>query len=230
PINLTYNEREELILTERAGKQRVERSYDQNGHLVREATTVDGGKILIQTRHYLQNGFLQNITLHDVETAGGTRDLSFEFVPDPAFRVKEIHHPSPSAGTQVITKYDSYDDLGRHHKVTEGSDYSEDYDYDKNGNLTSVTRGETTDKYEYDGHDRLNFVRKEGESGTEVTERGYYGNGELKFVSVADPQNPTLARTEYEIDAVGRVTREERTSDSGPSPTTYNYSGLVVTI
>src|SRR5206468_425487 len=67
-IDMTYNEREELTVTDRGGTggQHEERAYDINGHLVRHSKTLAASQTLVETRHYLQNGFLDNITRHDV--------------------------------------------------------------------------------------------------------------------------------------------------------------------
>jgi RHS repeat-associated protein len=229
-INLTYDEREELISKSR-GDQQEDRSYDINGNLIRRSTALSPSQTLVETRSYLQNGFLESVTLHDVETGGGTSDLTFEFVRDEVFRVKEIRHPLPIGnGQRAITRFEDFDHLGRHHRLIEG-EYSEDYTYDLNGNILTVTRSGTTDRYEYDGFDRLRFVRKEGQSGTEVVERGYYGNDDLKFISVSDGQQQVVTRTDFGIDAVGRVTVERAASDdNGSVPRSYDFSGLDLTV
>ncbi len=228
---LTYNEREELILVTRGPLQRQENSYDLNGHLVRRNTRLDStGKAKIETMHYLQNGFRDKVSMLDVETDGGRRDLTYEFVPDVAFRVKEIHHPiSTASGTQVITKFEEFDHLGRHHKITEG-EYTEKYGYDLNGNLLSVDRGSTTDFYEYDGYDRLRTIRKEATSGIETVDFTYYPSDHLASRKVADTSQKTVLEAAYKIDVTGRITEETLTSDSGTSTSKTVYNGLNTTV
>lgn len=229
--DLTYNEREELTLVVRGPFQRQEQSYDLNGHLVRRNTRLDSnGKARIETRHYFQNGFQDKVSMLDVETDGVRRDLTYEFVPDVVFRVKEIRHPlSTGSGTQVITKFEEFDHLGRHHKITEG-DYSEKYGYDLNGNLLTVDRGGTTDVYEYDGYDRLRTVRKEGKSGTEAVDFTYYPSDHLASRRVVDSQQKTVLEAAYKIDVIGRMTEETFTSDSGTSTSKTLYNGLITSV
>ena len=230
PIQLTYNEHEDLIQRTRDLLQNDQMAYDLNGHLVTYSKDLDASHTLVETRGYEQNGFLTNITLHGVETANGQQDLSYSFLHDQVYRVKEIVHPAPvGSATQVSTRFESFDHLGRYHQLTEGA-YSEQYTYDRNGNLKSVTRGTTTDTYEYDGYDRLIFVRKDGQSGREVTGRTYYGNGDLNATTVTDGTGQLVSQVTRGIDAVGRVTSEQRTTDGNPATTTYEYNGLILTI
>ena len=230
PIDLKYNEHEDLISRARAGLGQEDLSYDLNGRLVQRSKALDANTTLVETRGYMQNGFLTNITLHGVETGTSQQDLSYTFVPDEVFRVKEIIHPQPLGSTaQASTKFDLPDHLGRYHQMTEGQ-YSEQYSYDRNGNLTGVTRGGTTDTYIYDGYDRLTEIQRDGQSGRESIVRTYYGNGELGSVSVKDGSGLLVSQVSLGIDAVGRLAGQTNTTDTTPAITTFDHNGLTLTI
>ncbi len=218
----TYNERDELLTETRpaAGYSRL-LSYDVNGNVIRTETTVDTGQTVVESRNFLQNGFLRTNLVEAVETAGGSQSLVTVFEPDAMFRVKSITYPG---GLQTRT-YENFDHLGRPH-LMRLADYTESRDYDLNGNLRFITRGGVTDQLRYDGYDRLIQADVVADGGTEVTTRTYYGNDELKTLTVTDVGGQVNLDQRFGIDALGRNTAwTTATTDVGDATTGTAYDG-----
>jgi RHS repeat-associated protein len=213
---LDYNERGELITITRDSFSE-KRSHDVNGHIIRQETSVSSSTSLIETASYLQNGFMTSISWLGVETDGGTQPITTTFTPDSSFRVKEIDYPGPQ-----VRRYMDFDHLGRPHKM-QIDDYSEDYAFDLNGNLLTVTRAGATDEFIYDGYDRLIGTKVASSSAPEESTREYFGNGELRKVTIKDGNGIVNLEHTYDIDSSGRIRTLTIAADAGPATTTYAY-------
>ncbi len=225
PIEHDYNEREELITIRRANKQEELRSYDQNGHMVRLSRKLSDNQAYVETREVLQNGYVKSITIEGVQTGSAPQSaaaipLKTTYMPDELFRVAEIQHPD----LQTVTKFENYDHLGRYRKMVTG-DYAEEYNYDLNGNLTSIKRDTAVDNFFYNGYDRLKTAELAVDGGVEKIEREYFGNGELKRMVFKDTTQSTDREVNFQVDAYGRTTLIEVITDGSPARTAVNYGG-----
>ena len=112
---------------------------------------------------------------HESYREGGVNDYEHKLVT-------QVTYPE-----QKVRVYSNFDFFGRPHHM-EISDYKEDYDFDRNGNLVKVTRdGTATDTFGYDGYDRLVTNKfAVNASTTEETTFEYYPNGEVSKRAVKD--------------------------------------------
>jgi len=215
-----YDERERLLSRDRAGAKSTF-SYDENGRVVRETSTVDANTEVETLRTYLHNGFLRTNIVRTVEVGPQQtlEELTTEYLPDSQFRVHRIRYPN---GEERVI--DQFDHLGRPHRVTLGA-YVETYAYDNNNNLTSVTRGDATTTYSYDGFDRLETVSLPVGSSFETVTRRYFNSGGLREVEVRDAANNLNRKASFQIDALGRDVVITAESDAGPVTSLISYDG-----
>ncbi|MDW8382032.1 MAG: Ig-like domain-containing protein [Verrucomicrobiota bacterium] len=200
PVSAKYDDR--LMLTEMTrGAYAEQRAYDENGNQILMRRTLGGGRAYEETRVYNQINFLASISLKNVETGTGTINLITTFVPDAAWRVKEMHLPGGE-----VRKF-NYDHLGHLRRMELGS-YFEEYDRDLHGNLRVFKRrGTETQRTEYDGYDRPVRVVSKGDGGDEVTTLTYFGKGERRLLKIEDPRFGTVLEVEHlAVDALGRPT------------------------
>ena len=224
PIEFRYDELDQLITLTRDEMKKMY-SFNESGFLVRIARIIDEDSSLVETREYELNGFLKKTTLEEINTNGNSEDLIFQFVPDSAFRIKEMHLPGGE-----IRFLEAYDHLGNPHTMRLG-DYEEAYTYDLNGNLRTVTIGEAVTEYIYDGHDRvISQLNPMGEEGRETIEYSYFGSDDRKTIKVQDEfENVNLDRS-FAIDEVGRITSSTIQGDDASEILMYVYDGLDINI
>ncbi len=197
PIQMEYNERNELI-TRKRGAWQEKRSYDENGNLVRISTTPSDGAERIERRKYNHLNFLTELALDQVEVDGAIVSLVTTYEPDSVQRIKRVIFPGGE-----IREFD-YDHLGHTTRIKLG-DHVETYSYDLNGNMVAKAIGNATNFFVLDGYDRVILTRRQTQNGFEDTHQNYYGNGELKRVEVVDPVFGTIQEINVDgIDALGR--------------------------
>ena len=223
---LTYNERDELITIERGGKFRVRYSLDVNGNATLVSTRFDSSRPeLTETREYLQNGFLSKVTRNSVDSdaQGGTQNLVMEFKHDALFRTTEIDHPGG-----IVQQFQNFDHMGRPQSMVLG-DYTETYTYDLNGNLLTTVRGNATDEYHYDGHDRRKLTKLADKTGSEQIKQTFYGTGEVRKRTILDSAGQQNYEVEFTLDTFRRMTHAQVTADDGPADFSIQYQGLTET-
>ncbi len=224
PVLLDYDEREQLITSQR-GPSRLERlSYNRNGHLIRVATKVDGQRDRVILQRHAQNGFLLEQSVLEVEVDGmGSQPLITTYEPDDLFHIRSITHP----GNRKIV-YEEFDHLGRPKRMKNGT-YVEEYTYDRQGNLLSINRGGALDTFEYDGFDRLRHkVLAVGEKG-ESTDYTYFPRNEMRSRIMKDVNGAKNRDQAWDVDAVGRVTLETTRMDTGVRERRWRYLELETT-
>lgn len=217
PVSAKYDDR--LMLTEiTRGSYTEQRAYDENGNQILARRTLGGGQTYEETRGYNQINFLSSITIKNVETDAGSTDLVTTFVPDAAWRVKEMHLPGGE-----IRKFE-YDHLGHLRRMELGS-YFEEFDRDLHGNLLQLKRrGTETRRNEYDGYDRPVRVISQADGGEEVTTLSYFGKGERRLLKVEDPRFGTVLEVEnLAVDALGRPTSVIRRGQQASASMTFGY-------
>jgi RHS repeat-associated protein len=213
PTDFIYDERNQLVRQARAGLE-VTHAYNAQGDEVETRTTVDSGRVVIETKDYNQLGFMTSRTIREIETDGQTVDLTTTYIPDALNRVKEMIAP---AGDRHVIEYDAQ---GRQQSYEIVGVYKESYGYDANGNQTSKTVGSATEHYFFDGHDRM--VKVQTPTGAEVRV-GLDGNDNLTNKVVIDVGGQILSDSTYFVDAFNRYTRVERRHEDGISAMQYEY-------
>jgi RHS repeat-associated protein len=211
---VVYDERNLLVRATRAGVTTTH-SYNLNGNEIETATTIDTGLQLVEKRGYNQLGFMTNHIVKDLEIDGGVVDKVTTIIPDDLNRVKELILPS---GDHHLLTYDHMGNVIGYEIV--GS-YSETYTYDLNGNRTSKTVGGATEKYEYDGHDRM--IKMTTPTGTTI-ETVYDNNGNSKESSIHDRDGKLLARDATIYDELNRPRSITQDREDGQSTSSYDFN------
>jgi RHS repeat-associated protein len=198
PTTFVYNQRMQPVQIAR-GALVTKTAYDEIGRAIFHQEDLGDQRQLITRRAFNEKDFLTNTVISGVEVNGVVSSLSTTFVPDKRSRTGTVIHPN---GTSQKFEYDS---RGNTTKVTFG-DYSEEFTYDLNNNLTSVKQGgDLVRTYAYDGMNRsTNVVRMTGTQNY-VQSSAFYAGGELQSQALSDPVFGTVQQLDYgSIDALGR--------------------------
>lgn len=223
--DLTWNERDQLVRSERAGSKE-EWGYDRIGRQEAQATKLGPGGVvlpggippegrtIVERRKFDASGFLERVTVENVEVQGSVQPLEFKLFPDAAKRLSRIEFPSGE------TKRFFYDGLGQL-EHTEVGEHAEFFTYDDNGTIESRRVGNATDVYALDGHRRVKEWQHPG-GGRSITR--YDGNDAILSELVEDPVFGKQREREFVYDVRGR---QERTrvllGNGGASEATISF-------
>lgn len=221
----TYKYNADLQETEVARDTDVnEFAYDDRGRRYYQSETLGDGKTRVNTLTFDDHDFIKVSRTDGVEVNGSPTALTYNYTPDPVFRVATVTMPDGQ-----VQSY-SYNSQGFITNMTLG-DYVEKYGLDLNGNVTSVSQGgDVVQTTKYDGFNRPIVVTRNVASGDNVQSNTYYPGGALQSTVTSDPQfgvskNVTIDK----IDAMGRqVINTVHGTTISPS-ITENYAPLMET-
>lgn len=202
--------------------------YDARGRLTSRSS---GG----ETTGYAYDGVGQLIT---VTTAGGA---VYTYTYDAAHRLTDIADNSgnrihytldamgnrtkeeifDSSNTLTQTHSREFDALNRLWKDIGAVNQTTVYEYDANGNLTTIT--DPLNRQTVNLYDALNRLSQTTDAAAGITRYGYDGQDQL--VSVTDPRSLV---TQYSRDGLGNL-NQQSSPDTGSTGMTYDAAGNVLT-
>jgi YD repeat-containing protein len=202
---------------------KITSSFDATGNLRRRVTTLDVDREAIEEFGYLSHGFLAEQRVRHVETGGTLTDLITRFERDSMNRIQSVTFPGGE------TRRFHYDDMGRMDREEVPGSHTNLIGFDAVGNTTRIERASASERFVYDGHDRLTQVI--GANGTQ-TEFERDPNGNLTLQRVHDAGNTLLSEVRFEYDSLNRLRRKILQRDTGESvlKTDYNSGERSVTI
>jgi YD repeat-containing protein len=203
-------------------------SYDPRGRLLSRnsggevtAYTYDGVGNLTQVN--LPNGAAYTYTydqahrLTDISDATGNR---IHYTLDAAGnRIKE--ETFDSTGTLIRTHSRVFDALNRLWKDIGAVNQTTVYEYDANGNLTSIT--DPLNRQSTNTYDALNRLISSTDAASGITQYGY--DGQDRLISVTDPKSLV---TQYQRDGLGNL-KQQISPDTGNTGYTYDEAGNFLT-
>ncbi|RIE03934.1 polymorphic toxin-type HINT domain-containing protein [Cohnella faecalis] len=190
-------------------------SYDKLARTTRVEDSFDR-----YTRYYFDKSRIKRVQT-DGSSAQYTTDsqyAEYDFYPDG--KLKSVTYPKLSDGTYLKTEY-VYNKLNRLTSVTnkKGSQSLSffNYEYDNNGNMTSVTDSTGTTTYGYDALNRLTTVlRPNGDNDAYTYD--VFGNRTISKQSTSGEQ-PAWTDSTYNFDKWNRLTSVQ----SGATTTNIQY-------
>jgi RHS repeat-associated protein len=214
PTTFVHDELDRLVQQEREGARTVS-AFDAVGNLKRRTTTVEADRQAIEEFDYLSHGFLREQRLKNVETDGALADLVTTFERDELSRVKSVTFPNG----QVRRFF--YDYQSRLEREEVPGSHTNQVFFDAVGNVTNVVRGAASERYVYDGHNRLVSVL--GANGT-ATEYVRDGNGNVTTNRVRSVEGTLLSEVRFEFDELNRLRKKILLRDDGESVLTTDYN------
>jgi RHS repeat-associated protein len=217
-LNLSYNANLQQVEIRR-GDLVEDYSFDEQGHMSSRQCNLGDGRQLITRHEYDARGFLLKVRNEGVEVDGTEKAIDTAFEPDDLGRTKIIKHPN---GT--LQKF-FYDNRGNLTNMVMG-DYSEEYAYDKNNNLTAVKQGgDSVKSLQYNGLNQPVTLTRYTGTAEETEEYEYYPEGQPKTRKIRDPEFGLALEESYpEIDEAGRALRHVRFGKTISPASSYTYS------